>query len=77
MSISKDAKDFANVWGKQKGKLYSDVVVKTLTDKEATKDDILDGLDWIQKETTSKDVAMVFIAGHGVNDEGGNFYFCL
>jgi WD40 repeat protein len=72
---AKDAKDFANVMGKQKGKLYSDVVVKTLTNKEASKDNILDGLEWIQKETTSRDVAMVFIAGHGVNDENGHFYF--
>lgn len=72
---AKDAKDFANAMSKQKGKLYSDVVVRTLTNKEASKDDILDGLDWIQKQTTSKDVAMVFIAGHGINDENSNFYF--
>jgi uncharacterized caspase-like protein len=35
----------------------------------------LDGLDWIRKETTSKDVAMVFLAGHGVNDQNGVYYF--
>lgn len=35
----------------------------------------MDGLDWIQKETTAKDVAMVFMAGHGTNDQTGNYYF--
>ena len=72
---SKDAKDFVEAMKKQKVKLYRDVVVKLLTDEKATKDNILDGLEWLQKETTSKDVAMVFLAGHGVNDQGGNYYF--
>jgi hypothetical protein len=72
---SKDASDFAEVMKNQAGKLYSDVVVKLLTDEKATKEDILDGLEWIQRETTSKDVAMIFLAGHGVNDPTGNFYF--
>jgi uncharacterized caspase-like protein len=55
--------------------LYREVVEKVLTDEQATKDDILDGLDWIQKQTTSKDVAMVFLAGHGVNDSNGIYYY--
>lgn len=55
--------------------LYREVVSKVLVDAQATRDDIMDGLDWIQKETTSKDVAMVFVAGHGVNDPNGIYYF--
>ncbi|MFA6144230.1 MAG: caspase family protein [Sulfurimonas sp.] len=72
---AKDANDFANVFKKQQGKLYRDVVIKTMTDSDANKNAILDGLEWIQKQTTAKDIAMVFIAGHGVNDENGNFYY--
>ncbi len=72
---AKDAKDFANAMLKQKGGLYRDVVEKVVTDEDATKDNILDALDWIQKETTSKDVAMVFLSGHGVNDPNGFFYY--
>jgi uncharacterized caspase-like protein len=72
---AKDAKDFAEAMLKQKGKLYRDVVVKVLTDAGAIRDDIMDGLDWITKETTSKDVAMVFLAGHGVNDTAGIYYY--
>lgn len=72
---AKDAQDFAAAATIQKGLLYRDVVVKVLTDQHATKDEILDGLDWIRKETTSKDVAMVFFAGHGLNDQNGVYYF--
>lgn len=72
---AKDAQDFADVWTRQKGTLYRDVIVKVLTDDKATKDEVLDGLDWIRKETTSKDVAVVLFAGHGVNDANGVYYY--
>ncbi len=72
---AKDARDFAVAMVRQKGGLYRDVVVKVLTDEQATKDALLDGLDWLEKETTSRDVAIVFLAGHGVNDANGLYYF--
>jgi WD40 repeat protein len=72
----KDAGDFVKVMMAQKDLLYRDVVVKLLTNEKATKDDVLDGLDWIRQETTSNDVAMVFFAGHGVNDQNNYYYFC-
>ncbi len=72
---AKDAEDFFRVIKTQKGKLYQDVVGKVLTNEKATKEEILDGLEWIQRETTAKDVAMIFLAGHGVNDPSGIFYF--
>ena len=72
---AKDASDFAGIMKKQKGLLYSDVNVKLLTDEKSSKGNILDGLDWILSETTAKDVAMIFFAGHGMNDNLGNFYY--
>ena len=74
---AKDANDFAESILKQKGGLYRDVVVKVLTDEKATKDEIMDGFDWISKETTSKDIAIIFLAGHGVNEKGESITFCL
>ncbi|MCX7965895.1 MAG: caspase family protein, partial [Syntrophorhabdaceae bacterium] len=71
----KDARDFTDTMLKQKGRLYSDVKVKLLTDDMATRDEIMDGLEWLQRETTSRDIAMVFIAGHGLNDSAGIYYF--
>lgn len=72
---AKDAKDFATSMERQKGGLYRDVMVRVLADRQATRDDIMDGLEWIQRETTSKDLAMVFLAGHGVNDQSGIYYY--
>ncbi len=73
---AKDATDFVRSVQAQQGRgLYRQVVARTLTDAQATRDEIVDGLDWILHETTTKDVAMVFLSGHGVNDERGNYYF--
>ena len=74
----KDAQDFAVAFkrqGQAKG-LYQEVEAKVLTDEEATAKNILDGLDWIQHETTSKDVAIIFFSGHGENDQQLRFFFC-
>jgi WD40 repeat protein len=72
----KDARDFVSTMMAQKGFLYREVIVKSLLNERATKDEILDGLDWIRKETTSNDVAMIFFSGHGVNDQNNYYYFC-
>ncbi len=55
--------------------LYREVNVRVLTDADATRVGVLDALDWLRKQTTSNDVALVFMAGHGVEDEGGNTFF--
>lgn len=72
---AKDARDFAQAMSAQKGRLYRDVEVKLLTDKEAHRDDILDGLDWLRRQVTAKDVGMLFLAGHGTHDPDGIYYY--
>ena len=72
---AKDAQDFVAIQTAQKGKLYHDVQVRLLTDEKATKDAILDGLDWIKAKTTKNDVAAIFLSGHGANDSEGRYVF--
>lgn len=72
---AKDAKDFSEALAGQQGKLYRQVVVKLLTDQLATRDSILDGLEWIRRQMTARDVGVVFFAGHGVNDPDGVYYY--
>lgn len=72
---SKDANDFVNSLQGQKGKLYSDVVVKLLTDAQATRDNVLEGLGWLEQNVKSTDVGIMFVAGHGMNDKLGGYYF--
>ena len=68
---AKDALDFGAAWNDQRGRLYSGVEVRTLTDAQATKGNILDGLEWLQRQVTAKDIAVLFFAGHGINDSDG------
>jgi WD40 repeat protein len=71
----KDAEGIASVLNRQAGKLYRKIHKRVLTDQKATQDDILDGLDWILKESTQKDLSVIFVAGHGLKDDRGNYYF--
>ncbi len=70
----KDAESIIQIFSKQKG-IFRSVEHKMLLNKDATKDNILDALDWIEKETTQRDLSIIFIAGHGINSDRGDYYF--
>lgn len=74
---AKDAKDLVALLRTQQGKLYRSVTVKLLTDRGATRQEVMGGLQWLQRQMTDKDVAMVFLAGHGVEDAGTGQYYYL
>ena len=46
-----------------------------LTDKDATVSGVREGLVWLSRQTTSHDLAIVFEAGHGLQDKKGRFFF--
>ena len=70
-----DAEGVVTAFKRQQGGLYREVVPRLLRDGEATRDAILNGLDWLEDKTTKDDVAIVFLAGHGMNDKFGEYYF--
>lgn len=70
----KDANDFAQTVTKKKGLPFADVQVKVLTDKEATRADIFEALEWMQQEATPNDICIFYYAGHGYRDEKDRFY---
>jgi len=72
---AKDARDFAAALALQRGKLYRDVEAKILIDRAASRDAVVDGLEWLQKQVTGRDVGMLFLAGHGINSTDGLYYF--
>ncbi|MDK9713966.1 caspase family protein [Sulfuritalea hydrogenivorans] len=72
---AKDAGDFARTLRTQSGQLYRAVEVRLLTDEKATRESIIDGMDWLRREVTANDIAVVFFAGHGVNDSISQYYF--
>jgi hypothetical protein len=48
--------------------LYREVEVRLPVDGEATRVNILKALQWLDGEVTSRDVGLLFLAGHGVTD---------
>jgi WD40 repeat protein len=72
---AKDARDFAAALENQKGGLYSEVTLRTLPDGAASASAIREGLDWLTRQVTSRDVGLVYLAGHGMLDERERFYF--
>jgi WD40 repeat protein len=58
--------------------LFGAVVIRPITNDQATKSRILDGLDWLKKQlsgkASQKDVGVVFYAGHGISDPHNHFF---
>jgi WD40 repeat protein len=70
---AQDARDLTQLFKAQKNKgLYGDVQTKRLED--ANKEEILEGLEWIERQTTQNDMLVVSFSGHGVNEKG-RYYF--
>jgi WD40 repeat protein len=72
---AKDAQDFANTLRQQEGKQYRKVHVRVLANRDATRASILREFEWLRQSASPTDVAMLFMAGHGLNDALGQYYF--
>ncbi len=75
-----DAADLAKALMAQKGGLYADVEVKIIDDRsrpdtDPTRSNVENGLYWLQHEATSRDLAVVFLSGHGFLDPKQKFWF--
>jgi WD40 repeat protein len=69
-----DAQSLTNSLLNQEGKLFGEVRYNLLSNEKATVDNILEGLDALS-EISANDVAVIFMAGHGIRAQDGNFYF--
>lgn len=74
---AKDARDMAAAFTAQAGQGYRHVETRVLTDTGATRAAIADGLTWLRRSSTPTDVAVVLLAGHGINDPSSGKYFFL
>ncbi|MES2153027.1 MAG: caspase family protein [Pseudomonadota bacterium] len=72
---AKDAKDFVDTFKLQQGKMYREVQVVMLTNELASRQAVLDGLARMKARVREGDVAIIFLAGHGVNAKDGTFYY--
>jgi WD40 repeat protein len=71
---ARDAEAVERAFKQKSGPMFRRVETRLLTDRQATKQGILRGLSWLRKQTTQRDVAVLFFAGHGQKDNDGRFY---
>jgi uncharacterized caspase-like protein len=72
-----DAREFIAAFQAQQGKQYSRVNSRLITDDtqlKPTRANIIDSLDFL-RQAGQKDIILLFLAGHGINDSRGDFYF--
>lgn len=74
---AKDASDLVRVLKEQGGRLYEQITSRIVTDEQATLAGIRSGLTWLQSSVRPEDTALIFLAGHGVNESGSGQYLFL
>nr|WP_316644109.1 caspase family protein [uncultured Roseateles sp.] len=72
---AKDARDFSRALEQQSGVYYQQVETRLLLDEQATRANVLAGLRWLQTVTKPNDMAILFVAGHGVADAADVYHF--
>ena len=60
---------------KQKGRRFNCVNVLFLSDSEATRQNIIDNMVFLQRAAGSNDVAMLYLSGHGEIEKGVYYFF--
>ncbi|WP_231742766.1 caspase family protein [Stieleria varia] len=70
-----DATEFAKLFAERQSGLYRDVQSKLLVNQDATRQGILDAMDWLVENCQPTDVAVMFVSSHGVRDARDNYYF--
>jgi uncharacterized caspase-like protein len=68
-----DAQAVDRVFREHGGKLR-EVKTNVLVDQNATRANIMKGLQWLKREMTQRDVGVIFFSGHGMKDQAGDFY---
>lgn len=74
---SRDALRFANVFRNQSPKVFDSVYTKVLTDAEVTRRNVLDAINSFLTRASTKDIVIIFVAGHGIKRRITDTYYFL
>ena len=74
---SRDAEALARALRQQPLSIYEEVRVKVLTDAQVTRNSIMSNIQSFLGQAVSTDVAMIFVAGHGIKRTGTESYYFL
>jgi WD40 repeat protein len=70
-----DAKEFVKLFDGKKD-LFQEIIPTNLINEEAKRDNIIDELSRLENlEISTKDMVIIFLSGHGVNDQKKKYYF--
>jgi hypothetical protein len=72
-SAAKDAIDIKMFFLSQDERLYQ-VVTQDYTDKKATSENVLKGLQWLEQSCGEQDIAVVMFAGHAIQGRNGLYF---
>jgi uncharacterized caspase-like protein len=72
---AKDARDFGLLMAGQQGRRYDEVEATVLADKAAGKESVERALSSLRAKVRAQDTTFVFLAGHGINDEAGEYLY--
>jgi len=72
-----DAESVIEALKGQQGKLYGNVFTQLLVNERVTRDTILGATDEFLGQASNFDVAMIFVAGHGVQNKKTSSYYFL
>ena len=72
---AKDADDFVRAVEQQSGKAFTAIDKKVLTNEEATLANVRAGLAWLDQQSGPDDISMLYLAGHGFNEDDGTYYY--
>lgn len=70
-----DAIEVDKVFALQAGRAFRNVKRKTLTNRQATRIEIIKALKWLRTEGTQNDYRLLFLSGHAGIDRQGHYYF--
>jgi len=69
-----DALKMAAMFKAQEGVLFNRVHAEILTNEQVTREEVIDKLDWMNRQSSQGDVVVLFLSGHGSLSKG-NYYF--
>ena len=71
---AKDADDFVGALT-ERPEYYKRIEVRSLKNEQASHANLLEMLQWLARTPGNEDVAVLFLAGHGVDDPAGRYYY--
>jgi hypothetical protein len=72
-----DAQAVAQAFQQRSKGVFGKVEVRLLTDAQATKGAVLQGLKWLEGAMTPQDVGLFFFSGHGARDPDSGTFFLV